>query len=303
MSLLQGLVSAVYTPFKGDGSLHLEVIPGYVDYLVRSGIGGLYVCGTTGEGVNMTIPERQAVAEAFLTAADGRLPAAVQVGANSLGDCRVLAAHAESIGADAVSANAPSYFRITKERTLADWMLAIAGAAPKTPFYYYHIPAFTGVEIDMTAFMTIMERECPNFAGIKYSDVKGFVFQEAVGFAGGKYEIVWGCDEMLLAGLALGASGGVGSTYAMIPQLYRGIWDAWTAGNLEKARKLQLRSWEFVKMLLKYSPVHPSGKVVMKRHGIELGPCRLPFAALTSSAEAELLADFDRFNRQLEAER
>ena len=294
MALLEGLISAVYTPFHADGSLRLEIVPTYVDYLVRNQIRGLYICGTTGEGVSLSIEERQAVAEAFVKAADRRIPATVQVGSCAISDCRTLAAHAESIGTDAISANAPSYFRITSTATLADWMIEIASAAPKTPFYYYHIPSFTGVEIDMTEFLSAMESRCPNFAGVKYSDLKGFVFQEAIQYGGGKYEVLWGCDEMLLAGLALGARGGVGSTYAMWPALYHAIIAAFERGDFPEARRLQLESWQFVKILLKYSAVHPSGKLAMRLRGIELGPCRLPFPTLGPDAEANLTADLKK---------
>lgn len=239
----------------------------------------------------MTIPEREKVAESFIQAADGRVPTIVQVGANALPDSCVLAAHAESAGASAISANAPSYFRITKTETLVDWLTAIAAAAPKTPFYYYHIPLFTGVDIDMSLFMELMEKKCPQFRGIKYSDIKGFVFLEALEYHDRKYEVLWGCDEMLMAGFALGAKGGVGSTYGMIPQVYNSLLDSLARGDLDEARRFQLLSWKFVKALLKYSPVHPSGKIVMRLRGIELGPCRLPFTPLDESAAAQLAKD------------
>ncbi len=291
LTMLQGLISAVYTPFNKNGSIHLEVIPDYVEYLLTNKMKGLYICGTTGEGVNMTISEREKVAEAFIDAANGRVPTVVQVGANALPDSCLLAAHAESAGASAISANAPSYFRITKTETLVDWLTEIAAAAPKTPFYYYHIPSFTGVDIDMTLFMELMEKKCPQFRGIKYSDIKGFVFLEALEYHDRKYEVLWGCDEMLMAGYALGAAGGVGSTYGMIPDVYNALLEALAENDLDRARRFQLKSWKFVKALLKYSPVHPSGKIVMRLRGIELGPCRLPFTPLDETAAAQLAED------------
>lgn len=289
--LLHGLISAVYTPFWADGSLRLVAVPRYVDYLVNGKMNGLYICGTTGEGFSMTTDERRAVAEAFVTAAAGRIPSVIQVGANALDEARALAAHAESIGASAVSANAPCYFRVTRTETLVDWLVAIAAAAPKTPFYYYHIPSFTGVELDMTLFLRLMEARCPTFRGIKYTDTKGFVFLEAVEYGGGKYEALWGCDEMLMAGYALGACGGVGSTYGLVPDVYNGLLDAIRRGDDVEARRIQLLSWRFVKVLLKYSAVHPSSRLVLRRAGIDLGPCRLPFAPLPESAAANLDAD------------
>lgn len=301
MSLLRGLISAVYTPFYANGEVRFDEIPKYVDYLLARKMNGLYICGTTGEGVNMTVSERGQVARTFIDAAAGKVPTVVQVGANALADSQTLAAAAESDNASAISANAPSYFKITDMETLAQWCIEIASAAPKTPFYYYHIPSFTGVDIQMTSFLSIMEKRCPTFAGVKYTDVKGFVFQEAIGFGGGKYEILWGCDEMLLAGMALGAKGGVGSTYAMFPSLYHEILAAWNRNDWETARTLQRKSWEFIQVLLKYSPVHPSGKLVMRLHGIELGPCRLPFARLDESAGEKIAADLKRLDMDVTA--
>ncbi len=294
MGMLQGLTAATFTPFDEKGNLKLGIVDDYVEYLIRSGINALYVCGTTGEGVNMTVSERQQVAEAFIRAVNDRIPVVVQVGANSLVDCRELAAHAESVGATAVSANAPSYFRIDSTKILADCMTEIAAAAPKTPFYYYHIPSFTGVSVDMTEFLTLMETQSPQFAGIKYTDTKVFAYQEAITYNNGKYEILWGCDEMLLAGLVVGGKGGVGSTYGLAPALYRKILDAWDKNDLETARQWQRRSWEMVKVLLRYGHILPTQKAVMKMLGFDFGTSRLPITPLKSDAESQIRADLEK---------
>ena len=291
MMKLEGLIAATFTPFHATGELNLASIPQYVDYLIDSGMKGLYVCGTTGEGVNMTVEERQAVAEAFQSATNGRIPVIVQVGANSLGDCRILAAHAESIQAAFVSANAPSYFRIENTALLADCMTEIAAAAPKTPFYYYHIPGFTGVSIDMTEFLDRMKADCPTFAGIKYTDTRAFQFQEAVSYDNGRYDILWGCDEMLLSGLIVGGRGGVGSTYGLIPTLYTDLWSAWQSGNWEEARRLQLRSWLFVKTFLKRGHTHQTQKAILKMVGFDFGQSRLPIPPLATGPEDKLRQD------------
>lgn len=283
--MLTGLIAATFTPFLENGSMNLTAIPKYTDYLVRSGMKGLYVCGTTGEGVNMTVAERKSVAEEFLNAASGRVPVIVQVGANSLGDCRDLAAHAESIGAPYISANAPSYFRIENANILARCMTEIAAAAPKTPFYYYHIPGFTGVSIDMTEFLDRMKADCPTFGGVKYTDTRAFQYQEAISYDNNRFDVLWGCDEMLLSGLVLGGRGGVGSTYGLVPKLYTDLWAAWDNGNLAEARRLQLRSWMFVKTFLKYGHSHQAQKAILKMIGFDFGASRLPIPPLADSAE------------------
>ena len=285
---LTGLIAATFTPFRENGDLHLARIPEYVDYLVDSQMKGLYVCGTTGEGVNMTVEERQTIAEAFQKAAGGRIPVVVQVGANSIEDCRTLAAHAQAIGADFVSANAPSYFRIENTALLADCMTQIAAAAPKTPFYYYHIPGLTGVSIDMTEFLDRMKANCPTFVGIKYTDTKAFQFQEAMAYNNGQYDILWGCDEMLLSGLIVGGQGGVGSTYGLVPAIYTDLWAAWQSGDWDEARRLQLRSWLFVKTFLKHGHSHQTQKAILSMIGFDFGTSRLPIPPMAPGAKENL---------------
>lgn len=288
---LKGLVAATFTPFRKDGELHFDPVKPYVDYLLAAGMNGLYVNGTTGEGVNMSVEERETSAVAFFEAAGGRVPVIVQVGANSLTDSRRLAAHAEGIGAPFISANAPSYFRIDNATILAECMMEIAAAAPKTPFYYYHIPGFTGVSIDMTEFLDLMSENCPTFVGIKYTDTRAFQYQEALAYRDGKYDILWGCDEMLLAGLVVGGTGGVGSTYGLVPKLYVDLMKAWNAGDLETARKYQLRSWAFVKIFLKYGHSHQAQKAILKMIGFDFGSSRLPIPPLKEGADKLMEAE------------
>lgn len=288
---LRGLISAVYTPFHDDGSLNLPEIKPYVDFLLENNLQGLYICGSTGEGVNMSVQERMLVSEKFVQEVNGRIPCVIQIGSNALPDCLELARHARRVGADAISANAPSYFRIGDTDTLVQWLCQMAEAASELPFYYYHIPRFTGIDIDMTDFLSKMEERCPSFRGIKYTDLQGYAFLEGVKYNKEQFDMFWGCDEMLLTGLMLGATGGVGSTYAMAPALYQNIIRAWETKNFVEGRRLQLLSWKMVKAILKYSPVHPSGRLVMGFHGLNLGPCRLPYTALDPSVTSCLKND------------
>lgn len=289
---LTGLVAATHTPFNADGEVNLAVVPQIVEHMIASGISALYVAGSTGEGVSLTAAERRAVAEAYVAAADRRLPVIVQVGSNSLAEARDLAAHAQSVGADVVSANAPSYFKISSVDGLIDAMLQIASAAPELPFYYYHIPRFTGAEVDMIAFLRAAGEVMDNLAGLKYSDLKVHEYQACLNLDDGRFDVLWGCDEMLLSALAVGAKGAVGSTYNIAAPLYRRIIDAWDAGDIASARKWQLCSVELVRVLLAHN-LHPSIKAVMGMFGIDVGPCRLPLGGLDDGQKAELRTDLD----------
>jgi N-acetylneuraminate lyase len=284
---LESLVAATYTPMHDDGRLRLEQTRPMVDRLIDDGVAGLYVCGSTGEGMSLTGVERRSVAKAFVEAASARVPVIVQVGHNSLAEAAELAAHAQEIGADVVSATAPSYFKVGSVESLVDCMAEIAAAAPELPFYYYHIPALTGAALDMVEFLRMAGEQIANLAGIKYTCPTVHEYQACLEFEDGRFDILWGCDEMLLSALTVGAKGAVGSTYNIAAPLYRRIIQAFTAGNLEQARREQLRSVQMIRTIYRF-PFHSAMKEVMKMLGLDCGQCRLPQRRLADDQIAEL---------------
>lgn len=294
MPLLKELIAATYTPFDANGELRLDRIPDYVDYLLDIGMSGLYVCGSTGEGISMSVEERFLAAEAFVRAADNRVPVVVQVGANGLVDCCKLAAHAAAIGASAISANAPSYFKIGSAEMLADWTAKIAEAAPRTPFYYYHIPSLTGISVDIIRYLELVGNRIERFGGIKYTDIRTNEYQDAILYGHGKYEILWGCDEIYLSALAVGARGGVGSTYAFLPNVFRGIITSWEKKEIETAGLWQNRCWQYVKVLNRCGSFHAAQKMLLRKLGFDFGLCRLPIPKISEDA-------FRQIERELES--
>jgi N-acetylneuraminate lyase len=276
-----GLIAAVFTPMGEDGSLNLGQIPSVVDHLVRAQIGGLYVCGTTGEGPSLSSEERRATATAYVEAAAGKLPVIVQVGHNSLTESRGLVSHAETIGADAVSAMPPAYFKFESLKTLIDCLAEIASAAPKLPLFYYHIPSMTGMDFDMVEFLRECSKRLPNLAGIKYSHLAVDEYQACLELENRRFDVLFGRDEMLLSALCVGAAGAVGSTYNFAGPLYRRIIDAFARGDLREARRCQALSVEMVRILCRYRG-QPAFKAAMKLIGPDCGPNRLPLETLTS---------------------
>jgi N-acetylneuraminate lyase len=275
-----GLIAATFTPMREDGPLRLDRAAPMVEFLQRSGIHAIYVVGSTGEGVSLSVRERREAAEAFVRAARGRLPVIVQVGHTSLTEARELAAHAQDIGADAVSAVPPFYFKPSSAANLADCMAQIAGGAPKLPFYYYHIPAITSVGLDLVDFIRMARKRMPTFAGIKYTAPTVHEYMACVAEAGDDLDIFWGVDEMLLCGLAAGAKGAVGSTYNYAAPVYRRLIDAFERGNLEEAREWQARSVEMIRHILEAGGLSAQ-KAVMQLIGQDCGPTRLPLPQLS----------------------
>lgn len=283
---ISGLIAAGFTPMHEDGQLALERVAGLVDHLVEQGIAGIYAVGSTGEGVLLSGAERKAVAAAYVAAAAGRIPVIVQVGHNSTVEAQELAAHAQQIGADAVSATPPFYFRPASVEVLVQTMAQIATAAPRIPFYYYHVPQMTGVTLDMVDFLREGAARIPTLAGIKFTSPNLAEMQACIQFQRGRFQVFHGLDEMLLAGLATGVTAAVGSTYNYAPGIYHRVLGALAGGDLAEARRWQIRAAEMVRVILRYRGL-AGQKAMMKLIGLNCGPTRLPNVALN---EAELAA-------------
>ncbi|MEO6868228.1 MAG: dihydrodipicolinate synthase family protein [Ginsengibacter sp.] len=276
---IEGMVAAVYTPMNESGSLNLKVVPDIVDRLIRQEVKGVFVCGTTGEGTSLSSEERKILAEAFVKAAGKRILVLVHVGHNSIVEAKGLAAHAQKIGADYISALPPMYFKISSIPVLVDCMAEIASAAPELPFYYYNIPVLSGVSLDMLEFLKQADQSIPTLAGIKYTTPLLYEYQECLNYKDNKYDILYGTDEMLLSSLSVGAKGYIGSTYNLMAPLYNKLKASFDKGDLSTAKNLQFKSVEIVRVLVKYGGL-PAQKAIMKLLGIDCGPLRLPLQSL-----------------------
>ncbi len=287
---LEGLVAATFAPLSAEGELNLDAIGPMVDALVDANIAGLYVNGSTGEGVSLTGSERRQSAEEFVQAAGGRLPVIVQVGHTSVREAQQLAEHAASVGADAISATPPTYFKPATIGLLLDSLREIMRGAPSLPFYYYHIPRITGVDFDLHQLLTQASEELPQLNGVKYTAQSIHEFQACRAHFADQFDLLYGCDEMLLSGLAAGANGAVGSTYNFAPGLYRRLIEAYRQGENEAAQELQLRSVEMVQAFVRY-PALPAQKAIMEMIGLPVGPPRLPWRDLTAEEKRTLESD------------
>lgn len=278
---LKGLIAAAVTPFYEDGSVDYDAIPTLVERQEQLGNCGLYICGSTGEGVSLTSEERKQVASQYVQASQAQgLVSFIQVGHNSLRAAQELAEHAQEIGATAISATCPSYFKVSSVADLISCMAEIARAAPEVPFYYYHIPALTGSQLSMPDFLQAARDAIPNLAGLKFTTPELHQFQlcQAVD---AKLQVFWGTDEMLLPALACGAQAAIGSTYNILAPTYLEVWSAYEAGQVERAREIQLKLVELVSILLQF-PFHAALRRALKYQGIEVGPARLPNVNLNS---------------------
>lgn len=289
----EGLIAATFTPLHNDGTIDLVAIPPMVDYLVDRGITGMYVLGSTGEGVSMTVEERCQVAESFVKASAGRIPVIVQVGCESLRQACGLAEHAQSVGADALSAVCPLYFKPTNVATLVESMAEIAAAGADLPFYYYHIPAITGVNVDILEFLKVGRDAIPSLRGVKFSSPLIHEYQACMDFAGDDFQIMWGVDEMLMSALLAGGTAAVGSTYNFAPAIYHRLIQAIRDGDTVAAREAQSKSQLLVRTFVPYGS-RAAQKAIMNMVGPNCGTVRLPVKPLTESETAALKVDLEK---------
>jgi N-acetylneuraminate lyase len=291
---LTGLIAAPYTPMHFDGSLHVEMIARQATSLRENRVTAAFICGTTGEGLSLTLPERFEVTERWREEA-GALKVIVNVSHTCAADARALAGHAAHIGADAFATMAPCFFRPARMEELVAFCAEVAEGAPGLPFYYYHMPAMTGVAFPMAEFLPRAAEEIPNFAGIKFTSEDLMDFGRCRAIAGDAFDVLFGRDEILLSALALGATGAIGSTYNFAAPLYHRIIEAYQAGDSATAQRLQAQAMQMVAVLNRFGGL-PAGKAAMKMAGIDCGPVRLPLRQLSPVEQHALHAEL----RQLE---
>jgi N-acetylneuraminate lyase len=289
---LHELVTATHSPFHDDGSLAPEVVPAQAAFLAANGIRAVFITGSTGESHSLTCPERLALYDAWAAVApEHGLRVIAHVGSNCLEDAKTLARRAEKLGFAAISALAPSYYKPGSLSALIDCCAAIAAAAPATPFYYYDIPVLSGVTFPMERFLVDAPARIPTLAGIKFTNPDLVSYRRSLE-VDGRFDLPWGVDEMLLSALAVGAKGGVGSTYNWAPELYRDLIAAHSRGDVEEARRLQSISITMVDAIAATGFLG-TAKALMGRLGVPVGPARLPLGNPTAAQVDALVAKLD----------
>lgn len=290
---LHGLVAATHTPFHADGSLNLAVVEQQAAHLLARQVTTVFIGGSTGESHSLSLSERQALSQQWSEVARGTfLRVVVHVGSNCLTDAKTLAAQAQQLGAVAISALAPSYFKPRSLEALVACAADIASAAPQTPFYFYDIPVLTGVNFSMPDFLTQARDRIPTLAGIKFTNPDMMAYQLCLRAESGRWDVPFGCDEFLLAALALGAKGAVGSSFNFAAPIYHRLIAAFERGDLATAREEQFRSVLLIQLLASYGYMG-AAKAVMGMLGVPVGPARLPNGSLSAEQVTALRGKLD----------
>jgi N-acetylneuraminate lyase len=293
---LHGLVAAVHTPFHADGSLALHAVEKQAEWMLSQQVNTVFVGGSTGESHSLTLDERLALAKRWSEVRHGTpLRLVIHVGCNCLNDAKQLAAQAQNLRADALSALSPSYFKPRSLESLIDCCAAIASAAPNLPFYFYDIPVLTGVNFSMPKFLAQASQSIPNLVGLKFTNSDLAAYLQCLQLDNTQWDLPWGIDEHLLGALATGAKGAVGSTYNFAAQIYHRLIAAFEQSDLQRARLEQLASVQLIECLASYGYM-AAAKSTMEYLGVPVGPPRLPNTSLSQSQTQELHQRLEPFH-------
>jgi len=290
----EGLVAAPHTPFDEAGELALAPVEAQAERLLDDGVGAVYVAGATGEGLSLSVSERERLFERWVElAAASPMRVIAHVGASSLPEAVHLARRADALGVEAIASIAPPFHRPATPEEWLEWLVPIAGAAPERPLYLYDIPELSGVSLDTARLLELAAERLPSLRGVKYTRPELDLFQRCRTAAGGRFELLWGRDEALLAGLALGARGAVGSSYNFAAPLYHRLIRAFQAGELEAAREAQRDSLALIDTLARFGYL-AAAKETMGLLGVDVGAPRAPGRALSASGKEALRNELDR---------
>ena len=278
----QGIFPAFYACYDENGAINPEGVRALTQYFVDKGVQGLYVGGSSGECIYHSIDDRKIVLENVMAVAKGKLAIIAHVACNNTADSRILAAHAESLGVDAIAAIPPIYFHLP-EYAIAKYWNDISDTAPNTDFFVYNIPQLAGVALTIPLVREMKKN--PRVIGVKNSSMP---VQDIQMFRDEGLIVFNGPDEQLVSGLAMGAIGGIGGTYGAMPELYLRIYELLRAGQVEAAREIQNECCRIIyKLCSAHGNMYAVIKAVMrKRGGPDCGGVRLPLAALIDSDAA-----------------
>jgi len=279
-SKIKGLIAPVFTPMNDNGNINIKIIPHYAKYLKSKGLNGVFVSGSSGEGMLLTTEERKIVTEAWAPHCSEEFKFIVHVGSTSSRQSQELAAHARDNGAWAISCMGPTFLQPKITGDLVEFCRQVASAAPEIPFYYYHIPMRSGVSIGMVDFLREGKKVIPNLAGVKFTHTNFMEMQQCLALDNSRFDITHGPDETLLCGLSIGVQGAIGTTYNFIPGLYQELIKTFDKGDIKRARELQQKSVKIIEVIIKYRGGIVAGKAIMKMVGIDCGPCRSPLRSL-----------------------
>ena len=275
----QGIIPAFYACYDAEGKVSPEGVRALTRWFIDKGVKGLYVGGSSGECIYQSKEERKVVLENVMAEAKGKLTIIAHVACNNTADSQELAAHAESLGVDAIASIPPIYFHLPPY-AIAKYWNDISAAAPNTDFIIYNIPQLAGVALNVPLLKEMLKN--PRCIGVKNSsmptqDIQMWRDEGAIVFNGP--------DEQLISGLVMGATGGIGGTYGAMPELYIKLYECVKSGDLATALEIQNDCCRIIyKLCSGHGNMYGMIKEVLRKMGCpDCGSVRAPLAELIES--------------------
>ena len=275
----EGIIPAFYACYSPDGSINTEAVRALTRWFIEKGVQGLYVGGSSGECIYQSKEERKLVLENVMAEAKGKLTIIAHIACNNTADSQELAAHAESLGVDAIASIPPIYFKLPPY-AIAKYWNDMSAAAPNTDFIIYNIPQLAGVSLSVPLLKEMLKN--PRCIGVKNSsmptqDIQMWKDEGAIVFNGP--------DEQLISGLVMGAIGGIGGTYGAMPELYVELYRCVKAGDLAKALEIQNDCCRIIyKLCSGHGNMYGMIKEALRKMGCpDCGSVRAPLAELIES--------------------
>lgn len=278
----RGIIPAFYACYDEEGNVSGERVQALTQHFIDKGVKGVYVNGSSGECIYQSVEERKLIIENVMAVAKGKLTVINHVACNNTKDSVELAKHSESVGVDAIASIPPIYFRLPEYSISAYWN-AISDAAPNTDFVIYNIPQLAGTALTMNLFAEMMKN--PRVIAVKNSSMPTQDIQmfKSAGLAAKDDFVVFnGPDEQFVAGRAIGADGGIGGTYGVMPELFLKLNELVEAGEKGKACELQYAINEIIyKMCSSRANMYAVAKEILRTNdNVNIGGVREPLENL-----------------------
>lgn len=280
LSKYKGVIPAFYACYDENGNVSPDRVRELTKYFVNKGVKGVYVNGSSGECIYQSVEERKLILENVMEAAEGKLTVIAHVACNNTKDSMELAKHAQELGVDAIAAIPPIYFKLP-DHAIAQYWNDISSAAPDTDFVIYNIPQLAGVALTPGLYAEM--RKNPRVIGVKNSSMPVYDIQIMKQDSGQDYIIFNGPDEQFISGRVIGAEGGIGGTYGVMPELFLKMDEYVREGKMEEARQIQYAVNEVIGLMCQaHGNMYAVIKAILKINaGIDIGSVRKPLAALT----------------------
>ncbi|MDR6882116.1 dihydrodipicolinate synthase family protein [Bacillus sp. 3255] len=282
----KGITIAMYSCYDDNGEISRESARRLARSYAQTGVTGLYVGGSSGEGMLQSVAERKAMLEAVIEEVGDELTVIAHVGAPSTRDSVELAVHAEKVGAHAVSAVPAIYYRLSAPSVEAHWQAIIDSTS--LPFIIYHIPQTTGFHLSLSLLSRMAAQD--KVIGVKISAESTFELQQFKAAGGEGFLVLNGPDEQYLAGRSIGADGGIGGTYGVMPELFLHIERCFRQGLIAEAQKWQFIVNELITELLSFPSLYGACKAILKERGYETGQPRLPLLPVAAADQQRIIA-------------